>query len=686
VLADNFTAEITRAGIFDLSFVMPAGFDIESISGAVLSQWTELKTDAGRVITLHLTGKTQGRQQFNVTLAGPGVRTARDWKVPQVVLREAGKQRGTLLIVPEQGMRLQAIAHEGCTQLDPQKSGIRQKGVLAFRVLQAPANLALDIEQVDPWIEVTSLQHAFVSEAQVKVTANLLYQIENTGLKSLRVFLPTNAESVRFQSEQAADFIRIPGAQTNGLQEWEIKLRRRVIGPCLLQAVYQVPIQPHAVSVALRGVQAAEVNLQRGFVTVQSDARLELAVENLPPTLQPTEWQSIPPSLQKDLQTVAANLTYRLVEPAFDLPLKLERHEAAKLLPARVAGITFDSVISDDGIMLTRARLEMLPGDKRLLSVALPKGARFWFAFFNDTGVWPWRDNDNILIPLKRQSRADKPAIVEVYYSCRAGDAGPRALDLELLAPKFDLPLENITWRVGLSDQWKIRHWTGSLQLQGQDVVPIAAAADPQAYLQSENSRQLARTKEAEEFLALGNSSLEQGNPQQARLAFEDAFGLSTHDPAFNEDARVQLHNVRLQEALVGLNVRQSAVEGDVGALGGKLRDLRNRKDARYSQQDAKDILDNNSADDNAVFMRLAEKLIQQQDAAVSNPAVIRASIPEQGRILTFKRAVAVDPWADLSIGMAATPLAAAAASSRLYILAATILVFFLLGRLRLSP
>jgi hypothetical protein len=680
VLADNFNADITRAGIFDLSFVMPPGFEIESISSPVLSQWTELKTGAGRIITLHLTGKTQGQQAFNVTLAGPGVRTARDWKAPQVVLREAGKQHGTLLVVPEQGMRLQAITHEGCTQLDPQAAGIRQKGALAFRLLQAPSNLALDIEQVDPWIEVTSLQHAFVSEAQVKVTANLLYQIENTGLKSLRVFLPSNAESVRFENDQVADFLQMPGAITNGLQEWEIKLRRRVIGPCLLQALYQVPIQAQAASATLRGVQAGQVNLQRGFVTVQSDPRLVLAVDNLPPALQPTEWQSIPVSLQKDLQAVAANLTYRLVEPGFELPLKLERHEAAKLLPARVTSITFNSVISDDGVMLTRASLEMAAGDKRLLSVALPKGARFWFAFVNDSGVWPWRENDNILIPLKRQSRDDKPLTVEMYYGCRAGTAGLHGLDLELLAPKFDLPLENITWRISLNDQWKVRHWTGSLQLLRQEVIPLAATADPQGYLQSENVQQLARTREAEEFLALGNSSLQQGNPQRARRAFEDAFGLSTHDAAFNEDARVQLHNIRMQEALVGLNARQSAVAGDVGALGGKFRDLRNRKEAAYSQQDAKDIIDNNSADDNAAYMRLAEKLIQQQDAAVSNPAVIRASIPEQGRVLTFKRAVAAEAWADLAINLTATPEVIAPIAARLAILAASVLLFCLLG------
>src|SRR5205807_860654 len=158
----------------------------------------------------------EGRQQFAISLAGPGVKATNGWTVPQLVLREASKQRGSLLVVPEQGMRLQVGSREGLTELDPQKSGIRQKGVLAFRVLQTPWSLALGVEQVDPWIQVTSLQHATINEAQVKVTANLQYQIENTGLKTLHVFLPTNAEGIRFQGEQLADFIAMAGAVTNG--------------------------------------------------------------------------------------------------------------------------------------------------------------------------------------------------------------------------------------------------------------------------------------------------------------------------------------------------------------------------------------------------------------------------------------------------------------------------------------
>jgi hypothetical protein len=715
VLAASLTVDITRAGIFRLSFALPAVMDVEAISGSALSHWTEQALTRpsatlspsdgerdevrGRLITLHLRGKTIGQQTFAVSLAGLGVKAKQGWTVPQLVLREASKQRGTLLVVPEQGMRLQVATRDGVTQLDPQKSGIRQKGVLAFRVLQTPWKLALDLEQVDPWIQVTSLQHATVNEAQVKVAANLQYQIENTGLKAFRVWLPASAEGVRFQGDQVSDFLQIAGAVTNEMQAWEVKLHRRVIGQYLLQASYQTLMPDQAAETLLRGVQATDVNLQRGFVTVQAGGRLQVRVETMPAALQPTEWQSIPRALQQDLPAASANFAFRLVEPAFQLPLKLDRHEAAKLLPARVNGVTLTSVISDDGVMLTQVRLEMLPGDKRLLHVTLPKDAKFWFAFVNQNGVWPWREQDRILIPLEPGSGTGilpvegkqagsqhpyKPVPVEIFFSSQIGKAGSGALDLQLVAPKFDLPLENIAWRVFLNEKWKLANWTGTLQLQQEQVVPRAAAVDLQTYLQSEALGQRAKTKEAEEMLAMGNTLLERGDPQQARRAFQAAYGLSQGDDAFNEDARVQLNNLKLQQALVGLNVRQAAATGEAATPAAKLRDARGRKDIGYTQQDAKAIIDRSSAEENAAFMRLAQRLVQQQDAAVSSPAAIRAAIPEQGRLLTFKRAVVVDKEADLGIRLEASAVRTASVSVRVLIVAMTVLVlagFGWLGR-----
>ncbi len=678
LLASNATVEITRAGIFRLSFALPAGMDVESITGQALSHWTELKTDAERIITMHLRGRTEGKQEFAISLIGPGVKATKAWVAPQLTFREANKQRGTFLVVPEQGMRLQVTTRDGVTQLDPQKSGIKQKGVLAFRILQTPWSLAVDIEQVDPWVQVSGLQHATVGEALVKVTANLLYQIENTGLKAFRVMLPTNAENVKFSGDQVADFL-IPLKVTDEMTPWDVKLHRRVIGEYLLQVTYQVPLPANAAETTLFPVMADGVNLQRGFVTVQSGGRLQVRVDAIPPALQTVEWQSIPRALQKDLTTSSASYAFRLVETNFRLPLKLERHEATKLLPAHVNNITFTSVISDSGTMLTEVRLEILPGDMRLLHLTLPKDAQFWFAFVNQNGVWPWREGDEILIPLEQQSRTGEAIPVSLFYTSQIGDPGRTALDLELLAPKFELPLENVTWNVFLNQRWELKDWTGSLQMQREQIVGRPAAVDVQTYLQSEASQQREKTKAAEKMLALGNSALEEGNPQQARRAFESAFGLSQGDNAFNEDARVQLHNLKLQQAIVGLNVRNSTVTGTPDALAGKLRGGTG-KAANYTQQDAKQIIDRNTADENAAFSKLAERLIQQQDAALANPATIRASVPEQGRLLTFSRSVAVDHWADLRIGLEAKAIQTASWWTRLLILGGTALVLGLLA------
>src|SRR6185503_15770566 len=127
-----------------------------------------------------------------------------------------------------------------------------------------------------------------------------------------------------------------------------------------------------------------------------------------------------------------------------------------------------------------------------------------------------------------------------------------------------------------------------------------------------EAAAQREQTQAAGKMLEQGNTWLQQGDPQQARRAFQSAYGLSKHDNAFNEDARVQLHNLKLQQALVGLNVRQEAVAGNTAALGARFRDLRGAKDVNYTQQDARQLIERRTAEENAAFMRLAERLIQQ--------------------------------------------------------------------------
>jgi hypothetical protein len=652
VLAASLQVAITRAGIFRLVFALPDNLDVESITGAALSHWTMLKDPVTgvRMVTLHLRGKTEGQQKFDVTLSGPGMRQVAGWAVPRVRLEGASKQRGQLVVVPEQGMRLQVQGREGVTQLDPLRSGIRQRGVLVFRLLQDDWRVALDVEQVDSWIQVTGLQDVTVGEGQVKVLANLQYEIENTGVKSLRLRLPAEAEGVRFKGDQVADYLRSDegAAATEAGQQWEVKLHRRMLGSYLLQVSYQVPVGGTASRVLVRGVEGLDANLQRGFLTVRAEGRLQLRVGEVGSALQTAEWQSIPRRLLEDVAGAAALHTYRLVEPSYELGVDLERHEAVKLLPARVNSVALTSVVSDDGVMLTQARVGLVAGDKRLLSLKLPESGRFWFAFVNQRGVWPWQGTNGLWIPLEKHSSDQSETVVEFFYTLPTAAAKGRSLDLRLAGPQFDLPLENVTWNIHLNDRWELRDWEGTLELREQRAF-FGSSMDLKGYMQNESVLKQQQIQQAENLINMGNSYLQSGDPQQARRAFQAAYGLSKHDDAFNEDARVQLHNLKMQQALIGLNNRVAVVSGKADAPVLQLQ-AGQGAEPNYTQEQARQIIEGNTAEDNAVMMRLAERLVQQQEAAVPSPAAIRAAVPESGRVLSFTRALLVDDYSPLSL------------------------------------
>jgi hypothetical protein len=410
---------------------------------------------------------------------------------------------------------------------------------------------------------------------------------------------------------------------------------------------------------------------------VQAAGRLQARVTEVPPSLQPTEWQVIPRALLRDITAAAANYTFRLIEPDARLTVRLERHQAASLLPARVNRVELQSVVADDGGMLTRTRVELIPGDKRLLHLRLPAGSRFWFAFVNQNSVWPWNDGDQVLLPLEQHAGGREPVTIEFYHTSPAGRARSAALELALVGPRLDLPLENVTWQVFLHDRWRLKDWSGTLQLQ-EETTRGTAPPDLEAWLTAEQARQREQNQQAEQFLALGNRLLEAGDAERARLAFKNAFQLSSRDAAFNEDARVQLQNLKMQQALTGLNLSQSRVASQAPS----------QVAAPATPPRAGQPPERGAAEEDAVPLKLAQRLIQQQEAAAASPTALRVALPEQGQVLTFTRPLAVESWAELKIALRAAATRAEAEVSgagRLALLAGLFLAGWVVLRLARS-
>ena len=647
VLSVRLNANITRAGVFKLSFVMPENLDVDSITGNSLSHWTGLKSDTNRIVTLHLKGKTLGAQQFNLSLVGPGPTTTNAWATPRISIREANKENGQLVVVPEQGMRLHVAERNGLTQLDPKKNGITQRGVLVFNLLHADWKLGFNIEKVDPWIQVTSLQDVTVREGQLKVNAWLDYKIENAGVKTLSVEVPAGADAVQFTGDHVSDFVR-GAVQTN---VWEIKLQRRVIGDYRLNVTWQANLANEQVVANVSGLRPLRSDLHRGFLSLRTSGRLDVRFPNRPASLQIVDWQSIPANL-RGLAGNEANHAFRALEQDYQLDVNVVRHDAAQLLPARVESVELSSTLSDSGMLLTSVRLMIHPGDMRSLRFKIPTDS-FWFATVNHASVRPWMEGDQILLPLEQNTKPNEAVPVEFLYSIQTKNE-KQLRNLVMNGPQFDLPLENIVWHVFIPPTWELDDWKTKLQIHDQAGAHVPLQLDLQTYVQEESEARQEKTKEAEQQLAIGNQFLAEGRQKQARQAFRNAWSLSQHDNAFNEDARVQLRKLKMQQAVVGLNFRRHSNQKMIDAEAAQkpnasLQILQSGQEA-YTQEQVRQALRDNDPAGNAVLMTLAENLVEQQDAAQAVPEAIRASVPKQGNIYTFTRSIQVDKWADLSV------------------------------------
>ncbi|MFO0944124.1 MAG: hypothetical protein U0930_25730 [Pirellulales bacterium] len=197
VLAANLVAEITRTGVFQLSFPLPAGLEVESLSGESLHHWSEVEQDGKRQIVLHLVGKTIGVQKFSLALAGPapanvsaGVESSQ-WDLPRLTVNEANRQTGELVVQPMTGLRLRATNRQNCSEADPRGLGSQTQGAIAFRLLQQDWNVQLFVERLAPWITGSILHDVTLREGQTRSRASAQLNVQNA--------------AIRYAANQAAD-------------------------------------------------------------------------------------------------------------------------------------------------------------------------------------------------------------------------------------------------------------------------------------------------------------------------------------------------------------------------------------------------------------------------------------------------------------------------------------------------
>ena len=175
VISADLSVTITRSGVFRLEVEIPAALEIETATGDGINHWTESTTDGKRLLTLHLSEKTIGKCDFNITLTGRPPGALDDWQVPRIALRDSSRETGIVTIVPDRGLQVRAVNRKNISQqssgdlrsplFEAEKAATRP-GALAYRILQADWTLGLAISRLDPWVTAKVFHETTLREGQ----------------------------------------------------------------------------------------------------------------------------------------------------------------------------------------------------------------------------------------------------------------------------------------------------------------------------------------------------------------------------------------------------------------------------------------------------------------------------------------------------------------------------------------
>jgi hypothetical protein len=379
-------------------------------------------------------------------------------------------------------------------------------------------------------------------------------------------------------------------------------------------------------------------------VAVRSGGRLELQVDDaMPEGWTRSDWAVLQSAMPKLRSTPAPALSFKVNAATNPLDIRFQRHQLANVQKMRVTNGTLTTLISAKGQALTAVNLQVQVAEKGPLSLRLPKNAQLYNVLVNDEGVSLVREGNAWLFHVFPSPDATRPASLRFVYASSAGD------DLALEGPSLSIPMESLSWSVLIPEGWKLKSHEGDFDLKERSDAGSFRLENYQKYV---NERKAISSADAVALLDQANVWLASGDQEKASIALGNAARNGLLDAASNEDARVQLRELKTQQAVLGLNTRRQRVfldnrsESQVGnqqleqaaTINPVLQGRYNYDPKQFDR-----FIEGNTAEENAALKAIANRIVNQQLAAEPVPLGLEIAVPERGTMLTFGRSIQVN-------------------------------------------
>jgi hypothetical protein len=466
VLRALLDVDVRRAGLFQFSVAIPAGYDLEGAKAGdakgelrPVDARVEGEGDERRAV-LDLGTRRLGLFPVLLVLRRSLEATETESSVDLPVIRPAGtaRLRGVLAVASDEALDVRSGTVRGFVPADPAEiaaarvpapeppPGGARPVLFGFRHAGEDRGGTLLVLRRKPLVTAETVTSVSVEEDRLRVRHAVRFLVRYAGVDAFRVSLP-RAVSDRARLDGAGVKERSREADPADAERvlHTVRLQAPALGEWLLSVDYDLPEQPLAIG-ASRKVEVPVpvvrgVEREVGFYAVTRDPAL--SVEGQEKGLTYADAREVP------AWGGAADsfLAYRFLGHPHSLSLAVTKHEPVAVLQAVVNAMALDTLVGGGAVALTEVRMDVQVNGLQYLKVSLPTDAEIESTEVDGAPVSPRKEGGMLLLPCPRGRGRDDRFPVRVVYRQPAPDAAGRSFRVLLAAPRVpDAMLQATAW------------------------------------------------------------------------------------------------------------------------------------------------------------------------------------------------------------------------------------------------
>ncbi len=449
---------IEEAGLFQLRVDLPDGFDVRSVLGKSIAECEAAAVDSYHRVApesntwlVNLSKKAFGKIGLSVQLekqlkdpnllSPTGTASTLPIPLPRATAADVEFAQGAVVvnapeslhINPADDTGLRSISFPEAFQPIPATppSGKALQPVLAYAFAKGAAQLSLTAERRRPQVTVNQLVSAEIASGVVKYQLTFFYDIRYSGVKSLRIDVPTalapdiNNVNTALSKEEISPR---PADCPEGYTPWKFAAETELLGATEVRLAWEQKIDElgigKSVPIDIPRLLPQEVFRASGQIVISKSESIDIQ-----PTGQPSGLLPIDP--QKDVmpqgRSDSAAMAFEFVGD-WSLSIQATRYELEGSKLTSIERGVVRIVALSQGELSIQA-IYRLRSARQRLAIALPESAEFDAQPLRIDGraVNPERESAGVIFAPLADQEIDRPFVLELRYSVQGT---PEQLDL----------------------------------------------------------------------------------------------------------------------------------------------------------------------------------------------------------------------------------------------------------------